>query len=85
MRAHRHLGGAMRSPHPPKRDRVSRNWEQSEPWLDDVIESVPACSQARVRDGTNAECPIRRIEIVVTIEGMIIVGVETKRWKLALF
>ena len=29
-RAHRHLGGAMRSPHPPKQDRVSHGIRQEE-------------------------------------------------------
>ena len=120
----------MRSPHPPKQDRVShgirqeestahakassvdegrpacaqapwgrraqpasaeagpclsRNQEQSEPWLDDVVASAPACSQARVRDRTNAERPKRGVETAVAIKDVIVISDETKRWKLSPF
>ena len=64
---------------------LSRNQEQSEPWLDDVVESAPACSQARVRDRTNAERPKRGVETAVAIKDVIVISDETKRWKLSPF
>ena len=48
--AHRHLGGARRSPHPPRQDRVSHGIRQEESTAhakaSSVDEGRPACAQA---------------------------------------